>query len=485
MKILETKSKQFQEKVRSAPKSPGCYLFKNAEGKVLYVGKAKNLYNRIKSYFASFNDLEKRKQQMIEQTEDVEFIVVDSEVEAIILENNLIKKYKTKYNILMRDDKNYSWILIEDKVPKVNDFPRIRIIRDSAKKNHIKGELFGPFPSQLPLRNILKKLRKLFPYATCNRKMVEISSNPTIVESSDKKPCLYFHLGLCKAPCASLQNSKDYNASINKIKKFFRGEKNEIIKEYEKEMFKCAKSLDFENANIWKKKIEEIRYITAHIKVNSEVDDISIAEIQKSEKQSALKDLIEKLDFPKEKLFLKANFKIECYDISNIQGTNPVGAMTVMINGELKPELYRRFKIRNFDTPNDYAMMQEMLERRLKHIKETKKDKDISLSQPPDLIVVDGGKGQLSSAYKILRYMGFENIPIIGIAKKNEEVYKITHQFRPKINEFEPEFEKISMNKKSSAILLIQRIRDEAHRFGITFHRKLRTKKMILEQNLD
>lgn len=478
MNILKTKSKIFQDKMKTAPKNPGCYLFKDNKGKVIYIGKAKNLNNRVQSYFSGFKNLEERKKQMIQITEDVEFITVDSEVEAIILETNLIKKYKTKYNILYRDDKNYSWVLFEKKVKNKHDFPRIRIIRDTAKKNQ-QGDLFGPFPSQVPLKNILKKLRRIFPYASCNRKIMQLGEKPLIVKSSDSKPCLFYHIGLCNAPCASLQSSREYMKNFNNIKKFFLGKKNEILIEYEQQIKHLAKELKFEEANKLKYKLNEIKYVTAQIKIGSEVDDVVIADLQKTERQKALNDLIEKLKFPEFALSFKPNLRIECYDISNIQGTNPVGAMTVMLGGELKPDQYRRFRIKTFDTPNDFAMMQEVLERRLKHISNSE---DTSLNARADLIIVDGGKGQLSSAYKILKLYNYDDIPIIGLAKKEEEIFKISFQFRKKINEFEPEFERIVLNKNSQALHMIQRIRDEAHRFGITYHKKLRSKKMLISQ---
>jgi excinuclease ABC subunit C len=471
-------SKNLIKQINAAPKNPGCYLFKTENGEILYVGKAKNILNRVKSYITGFKNLDTRKQNMILAAHSVEFIIVDSETEAYILESNLIKKYKTKYNVLLRDDKNYSWILIEKKVSNSNDFPRIRIIRETSKANY-QGELFGPFPSQLPLKNILKRLRRIFPYASCNRKIQVESLDPLTIKTSDSKPCLYYHIGLCKAPCATLVTPDQYNNSILNIKKFFQGRKNEIILEYEKNMKLAAKNLNFEQASIWKQKIEEIKFVTAHIKINSEVDDINIAQLQRDERHNALNDLIEKLKFPKNALKLHEDFRIECFDISNIQGTNPVGAMTVMIDGELRPDMYRRFKITTKKTPDDFAMMQEMIERRLKHIHNSE---DVSLSRLPDLIVIDGGKGQLSSVFKILKMTQFDNIPIIGLAKRDEEIFKLREQFNTNYSMIDPVYDRIYLSRKSQSLFLIQRIRDEAHRFGITFHRKLRSTQMLIDQ---
>jgi excinuclease ABC subunit C len=484
------------------PKLPGCYLYKDAKGKVLYVGKAKNLFNRIRSYFNNFDRLEVRIQQMMEAAKIVEFIAVDSEVESIILETNLIKKYKPKYNILMRDDKNYTWVMFQKPVKGKNDFPRIRLVREKEFKN---AEYFGPYPDRLPLRNILKKIRKVFPYASCERRLIQISSDPLQVDTNNKVPCLYYHIGLCNAPCASFESKEEYMKNFNNIKKFFRGEKTEILDELKVKMDEYSKEFDYENAAIVRDRINDIKYITSQIKIDSNVDEIVVQEMKRSQRENALKDLVERLKFPDDKLKAHTDFRIECYDISNIQGTNPVGAMTVMINGELRPDLYRRFRIMSKETPDDFAMMQEMLERRLKRLRITNdlpalnnvidsskrqagelREND-SFSQKPDLIIVDGGKGQLSSAYLILKDQGLHTeIPMVGLAKREEEIFKINFQFHSEeeIDKMKmsgiSKFKRILLPRKSESLYLVQRIRDEAHRFGITYHRKLRSKKMVL-----
>ncbi len=457
------------------PKNPGCYMFKSSKGEVLYVGKAKNLQNRIKSYFFGYGNLEERKKQMIKQSDYIDYIVTDSEIEALILETNLIKKYKTKYNILQRDDKYYSWVLIEKRLPNKNDFPRIRIIRDTQKQNYL-GDLYGPFPSQMPLKRVLQKLRKLFPYASCNRAIYVENQDPLLIKSSNSKPCLFYHIGLCQGPCAYKIQPKEYMKSINNIKKFFESRKNEIIEGYTKKMILASKLMKYEEAKEWKQKIDEIKFVTAHIKINSEVDDINIATLQQKDRINALSELISKLKFPSDKLYLHPDFRIECYDISNIQGTNPVGSMTVMIFGELRPDLYRRFRINSKNTPDDFGMMQELLERRLKHISNSE---DKSLNSKPDLIIVDGGKGQLNAATKVLKmYNFYDQIPVIAIAKKNEEIFKINEQFS-NTNSNYTQFCKILLSKRSACLFVIQRIRDEAHRFAINYHKKLRSKKML------
>jgi excinuclease ABC subunit C len=510
MSILDTKNQQLQDKIRNAPKLPGCYIYKNKKGTIIYIGKAKNILNRVKSYFINYPKLDIRIQNMIDLAYDVEFITVDSEVESIILETNLIKKYKPKYNILMRDDKNYSWIMFEKPKKGTDDFPRIRIVREKLDDG---SEYFGPYPSRMPLKNILRRIRKVFPYANCNRRLVQISDNPIKVDTNNPTPCLYYHLGLCKAPCASLVNKEEYMRDYNSIKKFFRGEKTNIIKELEKEMFEYSKEMAFEKASVVRDKINDVKYVTANIKIDNQVDDVVISELKEQQRENALKELIDKLKFPEAKLVFHKGFKIECYDISNIQGTSAVSAMTVMVDGELRKDLYRRFRITRKDTPDDFGMLQETLERRLKYLSDEKREMgnglnighlDSRLSNPvseydesfsvrPDLIIIDGGKGQLSSTYLILKaFKLHKDIPIVGLAKKEEEIFIMHPQIKEMRNEaeevydetqalagkFDTRFIRVLLPRQSESLFLVQRIRDEAHRFGITYHRKLRSKKM-------
>ncbi len=488
MTILDTKNENFQTTVRTAPKKPGCYMYKDSSGTIIYIGKAKNLFNRVRSYFMNYPKLEIRIQQMIDLAVEVEYLVVDSDVESIILETNLIKKYHPKYNILMRDDKNYSWILFEKQIKGKNDFPRIRIVRDNSEPN---ADYFGPFPSRLPLKNILRRARKVFPYASCNRTIVQVSNDPLQVETNNSIPCLYYHLGLCSAPCASKENREDYMKNFNNIKRIFQGQKGEIINELEDKMKILSESREYEKAAEVRDRIDDIQYVTKRIKIDNNVDDIVVAGLVEAARENGINELIEKLKFPASVLSNHKGFRIECYDISNFQGSNPVGAMTVMIDGELRTDLYRRFKIQIKDTPDDFAMHQEMLERRLKYlIDDQNKLKDESLKQMPDLIIVDGGKGQLSSTFLILKQFGLEKrIPIVGLAKREEEIFKLNNQFDVSNNESKGQekakkllakFGRVMLPRRSESLFIVQRIRDEAHRFGITFHRKLRSKAMKL-----
>jgi excinuclease ABC subunit C len=486
MGILETKRKEFQESVRNSPKKPGCYMYKDKTGKIIYIGKAKNLFNRVRSYFLNYEKLELRIQQMIDLADDVEYLIVDSDIESIILETNLIKKYTPKYNILMRDDKSYSYIMFEKQIKGKNDFPRIRITRDNSEPN---AEYFGPFPSRLPLKNILRRARKVFPYASCNRVLIQQSDNPLEIATNNSVPCLYFHLGLCNAPCASKESREDYMKNFNSIKKIFKGEKLEIINELEDKMKEYSDLKDYESAAEVRDRIEDIRYVTKRIKIDNNVDDVVVSGLVEAARENGINELIEKLKFPSNVLSNHKGFRIECYDISNFQGTNPVGAMTVLIDGELRPEFYRHFKIQSKDTPDDFGMLQEVMERRLKYLVDEKdKLRDVSLKQMPDLIIIDGGKGQLGATFLILKMFGLDKkIPIVGLAKREEEIFKLNHQFeqyKEGLSEAQikliPKFSRVMLPRRSESLFIVQRIRDEAHRFGITFHRKLRTKSLDL-----
>jgi len=440
---------------------------------------------------------------MLAKAYDVNYIVVDSEVEALILENNLIKKYKPKYNILMRDDKSYIMIKIEKPIKGIRDFPRIKLVRE---KDDPKAEYLGPYPDKLPLKNILARIRKVFPYVSCNRRLIQVSKDPLKIDTNNSIPCLYYHLGLCKAPCAGLISREEYMKDFNNIKKFLKGEKVDIVNELEKEMRFYSKETNYEKAGQIRDKIKDIRYVTQNISVDNEVDDMSVEGIREEKKENGLKELIEELGFPVDKLKLHKDFKIECYDISNIQGTNAVGAMTVMVDGNLRSDLYRKFKIQMKNEPNDFAMLQEVLTRRFSHlnligdseskvteveeltedtnskVKKTATKLDPSFSIKPDLIIIDGGKGQLASTYKILQYLHLDEIiPIVGLAKREEEIFKVQWQFN---NDEWPDlalkrFKRILLPRNSESLYIVQRIRDEAHRFGITFHRKLRSKQML------
>jgi excinuclease ABC subunit C len=458
---LEIQFQKLKSKINSAPLLPGCYIYKDREGQILYIGKANELRSRVKSYFLKNADLLPRIKLMVEKIWDVDFVTVDSEVEALVLETNLIHKYRPKYNSDKKDDKNYQWL----KFSKFEDFKYPLLAREKKTDN---AKYFGPYPQSLPLTRTLKYLRKVFPYRTCNRKIEEIHSknNSTVVKSSDPKPCLYYHLGLCPAPCAGKISKKEYSKNIKHLQEYFAQRKEYVIYKLREEMALFSKDKNFEAAAIIRDKVSDLLYISQRIEVENNIDEQKFILNRNLSKINALSELIDIVG--DEGLEFKENFKIECYDISNIQGKLAVGSMVVFINGVPAKQLYRKFKIKTKDTPDDFAMMQEVFGRRFSQ--KNLKSKDQSFNSLPDLIIVDGGKGQLSSAYKILR--GLElTTSIIGLAKRNEDIFTIS-----KLGKKGIVFTKKILKEASEPRFLMQRIRDEAHRFGITYHRNLRLK---------
>ncbi len=437
---------QLEDKIQNTPQNPGIYIYKDINGKVLYVGKAKNLHKRVLQYFSRSVSHSPRIEQMITKIHDLEYHIVDTELEALVLEANLIKKYKPKYNVLMKDDKSYTWIKITTK----EEYPRILRVRDQDKRDD-GNTYFGPYPDSRTVYTILKLLRKIFPFRTCD---YEISEVEAIKKS---RLCLYYHLGLCPGPCDHLIERLAYRKEIFHIISFLKGENRGIITEYRQQMQDYSQNMEYEKAAAVRDTIYAILYITQKISIGTNIDEHMLEKQRGFTIKKGLGELFEAV---------KANgdhqFRMECYDISNIQGTNPVGAMVVFEQGVAKKSDYRKFKIRNMHTPNDFAMMSEMLERRFAYL--NKDDvKDESFRSIPDLIIIDGGKGQLSTAYEILKSFHL-TIPIIGLAKREELIF------------FPENPTPLRLKRDSPALYLIQRIRDEAHRFGITFHRNLRSK---------
>ncbi len=443
----------------SLPLEPGCYIYRDVSGTVIYVGKAKNLKKRVTSYFHK-DHLDPHIGNLVRSITNIEYFVTDSELEAFILETNLIKKYMPYYNRDLKDDKNYIWIMIDRK----EDFPRLQVVRNKRSKTAL---YLGPYHHTMPVKRILKRLRKIYPYRTCNRiitQSVNKETNEIDIKSSDPNPCLYFHLGLCQAPCAGLVNSNKYRKNINGINTFFTKGHNSLVKELLESMKKYSVNLDFEKAAEVRNKIQDLEYIKQRVSVETELTDEFDLDIEKNKKSiNAVEEIIHKIS--NGDLIYKDKFKIECFDISNIQGTNAVGSMVVFVDGKPTKNLYRKFKIKTKTTPDDFAMMTEVLKRRFKH-RDSKTDD--SFSKFPDLVIVDGGKGQLSSAHKVLTDIGV-TIPLIGLAKKNEDIFMLTD------NNGELEFSQRRLRYASDGYFLIQRIRDESHRFAINYHRKLRS----------
>jgi len=411
------------------PQEPGVYFFLDKKGKVLYVGKARNLKKRVSSYFTSKKNLGEKTRLLINNTSKIKITAVESEFDALLLEANYIKKYKPKFNIKLADGKAYPLVRITIN----DDYPKILISRREEDK---KSLYFGPYPNAGELKTALSFIRRIFPYQS--------------VINHPKKPCFYYHLNLC--PCPSVFNSKDaYRKNIKHIADLFNGRKKQIIKELEKEREILSKQEKFETAKAIQEKILALQSISkpAHKPFEYEQNPNLRIDLRVSELNSLTKIL--KLN----NVHVSKLAKIECFDISNISGKFATGSMVVFINGEKESSLYRRFKIGSEEKPNDFAMIQEVLQRRIKH-KEW---------QLPDLIIVDGGKGQISIALKVLNEAHI-TIPVIGLAKREETI--ITSDFT-----------QIRLPKDSEALHLVMRIRDEAHRFALAYHKKLRSRAFL------
>jgi excinuclease ABC subunit C len=509
------------------PVNPGCYIFKNKNKRVIYIGKAKNIRKRVKSYFQKKN-LDEKTNNLVKKICSIDFIITDNEIEAFILENNLIKKYQPKYNIDLKDAKNYAYLRITQEL-----FPRLIIARN--KKG--KGIYYGPFVSAKERDYVLNFLRKTFKLRTCKR--------------FPKKPCLRYHINLCCAPCSGLISEKDYNDKISKIKYILSGKSKNLIKDMKKDMKNYSNRSQYELALNLRNEINSIEYLNEHQnmqrqkKFNEDIINFSIVNgrvylilfnvykgtlsnksefefdfnddfidefliqyysenpvpkeiifpvklnnsiisflqtkkgsnvkvtIPKRGEKKQLLDLVkknidiiffsnnEKMRSLKRKLNLEKNPEIiECFDISHLSGTSIVGSMVQFRNGKPDKNNYRRFKIRSVEKIDDFASIAEVVNRRYSRlIKEC--------SDMPDLIIIDGGKGQLNSAVKELNKLNLD-ISIISIAKQFEEIYIPNNMFP------------LVLSKKDIALKFVQEIRDEAHRFAINYNKLIRKKDMIL-----
>ena len=414
---------------KSIPHKPGVYQFKDKSGRVIYVGKAIDLYHRVSSYFSdkyrSANVIHPR----VEEIALVNTVIVESELEALILEANLIKKYLPRFNVSLKDDKDYLYIKITKE-----DFPKVI----TARINDLKGALkyFGPFPSSRTVRDTLKDLRRVFPW--CNNKKQK--SN---IKNQNFRPCFYYHINQCPGVCRGEISKKDYRKNIFRLIKLLEGKKEHLVEGLVSEMNDASNNQNFEKALIVKKMIQGIAYLTQPNRTKAYLENPNFLE---EEKELALEDLKEVLNLN------KIPERIECYDISNLQGHESTGSMVVLTNGEIDKSQYRRFKIRISGKPNDVGMHREMIRRRLKHPE----------WPIPDLIIIDGGIAQVNGVNHELRTMNYE-LPVFGLAKRMEWLYA-------------PGGAVIKLPKSNLASKLLRKIRDEAHRFAINYHRKLRSK---------
>jgi len=401
--------------------SPGVYQFISDTGVVLYVGKAKNLKNRIKSYYVKDHGRGPRIDLLLAVARDITTIETESEIEAVLLEAELIKKIKPKYNVSLKDDK--SFLLVEF---SQDEYPKVNFVRSKEKAiGYNKRNIFGPYPSGDLLKKSLKYLRKLFPYRDC-------SENKFSSYKKRQRTCLYGDIGLCLGPCAKEVSVKEYCEQIKMLKDFLKGQKKQIIKKLKREMLNKSKNVEYEKAA----KIRDKVFSLEHLR------EVAIG--------------IRDQNFESAKILFK---RIEAYDISNIFGQHAVGSMSVIIEGKKEPSQYRKFKIKTVKKIDDPAMIQEILERRLNN--------DWTMA---DLILVDGGEGQLKAAFDVLNKKGYE-IPIVAISKgkkRNKNDFHFSDSSTAKY-----------VLKTESIKKLLISARDEAHRFAVNYYRKLHQKDIL------
>jgi excinuclease ABC subunit C len=442
---------ELKKKILDLPKRPGVYLFKNDKGKILYVGKANRLRDRVRSYFA-VNMLEGSKTAaLVRQIANLDTIEVASELEAIILEAELIKLHKPKYNIQLKDDKSSLYIVIRNEEVDLNSkkvkLPRVLLSRETELLD--SDYAYGPYPNATIAKYVVRSIRKMFPYRDCAK---------TKFHRYHKldKPCFYGHLGLCSAPCTSDITITDYKKDIKKIRDLLTGKRPSVISSIERDMKKLSREQRYEEAAKKRDLIERMEYVSKRFKGPQEyIDNPYLIEDILTQ---ALDELV--LNIP---VLKDTPHRIECYDISNTSGKQATGSMVVAEEGHLATKAYRRFKIKFKDTPDDYEMMREVLARRF-YREVNKKESTWGV---PNLIVIDGGKGQVSAAYDVIDAYNLD-IPVIGLAKKEELVI-----YRDK-----EEYKELRLSKGSEGLKLLQRLRDEAHRFAKTYHMKLRRKKL-------
>jgi len=565
------------DKLALLPPEPGVYLHKDDGGNVLYVGKAINLRNRVRSYFQESTRHGPRIARLVSKARDLEWIVVSTEVEALVLECNLIKKYRPPYNVRMRDDKSYPYITITDE-----EFPRVMFTRKVRKD---KARYFGPYTSAFAVRDTLGILHKIFPLIPCGKSW---SGQPV------QRPCLYYHLGRCLGPCAGLADRTEYQTVLDKVSRFLEGKEDTIASDIRREMEVAAEELDFEKAAKLRDQVAAIENVMQRQQaVTDKGGDQDVIAVVKDERGAAIQmlyirggkligqrqyvldnsadappaeavqefvkqyyadapevpreillpveieermvvqtwlrgrkgsavtievpqtgdkarlvdlaaanaeqalnafsqDLKKKEEWAEEAMTMLQDalglptppVRVEGYDISNIQGTAPVGSMVVTEAGEPAKDEYRRFAIKwHPETPNDFAMMHEVLTRRLRRYI----DGDEKFIKLPDLIMIDGGKGQLASALRARDSLGL-HVPMIGLAKRHELIYvpvEADEIFQPLSGDSIPEkqdraytYREVELPMNSPGLMLLRKLRDEAHRFALTYHRKIRDKRM-------
>ncbi len=428
---MKEKIKKIIEKL---PRSPGVYIFKDSKGEVIYVGKAIRLRDRVRQYFYRDNALGPKTKELVSKIKKIETREMDSEIEALVLEARLIKKYRPKYNSQLKDDKSYVLIGISKE-----DLPLIFKTRQNREK--IRADYYGPFPDGGSVQYLLKTIRRIFPYRSCKR--------------LPKKVCLYYHIGLCPGICdekVSKMSGEEYRQRVGYIKKLLGGRTDSLMKDLRREMKKAAKKEEFEKAEEIKKQMESLEYVTSGWqRVKNLTDKVELLEDSAERIEKELLSVLKK-DFPN----LKKIERIEGFDISNL-GRTFVGAMSVWEKGSLSKDEYRKFKVYSKESQDDQFMMREVVYRRLKH-PEWKK---------ADIILVDGGRTQVSAALEAARAQGKVGACIVlGLMKKEEiMVFKTKDGFR-----------EVRLPKQSEGRQVLQLLRNEAHRFANRYRKELREK---------
>ena len=560
-----TLEEAIKRRLQAVPESPGVYMFRDNRSQVIYVGKALRLRDRLRSYFTPGYAPTAQVAELIRKAHDFEFVTTANEVEALVLENNLIKNYRPRYNIRLKDDKNYLYL----KLPVTEDFPRVHYSRRVQNDGAL---YFGPYTSAQSLRSTVKSIRQLLPFRTCSDEIFK-----------QGKVCLDFHIKRCPGPCERRISSEDYKARIHEVALFMEGRSDILVRELQERMESSAGRLDFENAARYRDQLQSIERIADRQRVLTRGRDdqdivayarsgndvfVEVAYVRQSKmvghdghaldgaadatepellrgfmlqyyssathvprtvilpgpvdepelligwlsekrggpvtveipqrgrKRGLVTQLAETAKQELEQLRIQADYdrsrtepmlaalaqaldlesppkRIECYDISNIHGDSAVGSMVVFEDGRPRNDHYRHFRIKYTPGPNDFAMLQEVLRRRLERLESAQRREeadivgDRSFTTRPDLILIDGGKGQLSAALEVMETAGYADIPTFALAKEREEI------FAP--GRAEP----IVQERNSPGMFLVQRVRDEAHRFAITHHRKVRARKAL------
>lgn len=438
-------NQELQNQVKNMPTVPGVYIYRDVKKEIIYVGKAKNLKNRVGSYFQGNLDPLSKTKALVDKINELEYIEVASEFEALILEAELIKKYRPKYNISLKDDKSYLYIVLRsDKVDINGTLYVVPKVLTARRPDLLKNDtVFGPYPDGQTAKVIIRTIRKIIPYRDCTT--IKFARYAKI-----QKPCLYGYIGLCQAPCVNIDKIPAYRKDVQKIKRLLKGESTSVINSLRREMQHNSKLKNFELAAHYRDTLNNFLYVTQSFKTaQSYIDNPYLIDDVINKSLSELMSAIPALT--------KAPERIECFDIANISGKEAVGSMTVAILGRIDKREYKRFKVNVKDEPDDFEMMREVLRRRLSH-------EEWSY---PDLLVVDGGKGQVSAAHDVITELNL-NVNIIGLAKRLETIVIKT----------DTGFVEINLDKSNEGLKLLQRLRDEAHRFAQAYHHKLMLKRM-------